>query len=680
MPKNTLRFISIYFRSVYYTMEAEFKNIIALLKKNKETKPVKTVIQKVTDVNSNVYDDNEDTQILEKNLEQKSKTKSENNFKQFPKPEEVPSENDDNDNVVAAAKAPAEKTIADADEEAAEAKRKADEEAKRKADEEAKRKADEEAEKKRKAEEAAEAKRKTDEEAKRKADEEGKVAAYAVTSLGNLNNFKDTILSKLKEIQTAAINGTNDGNLTTNDEKLTENNYNNFTRILTDYLNKIKNPEEVKVVADVVTFPGNLNQFKDTILLKLKKIQIPQINKKIDGNLTTNDTKYTENNYNKFTRILTDHLNKIKKPEERDSETQNKELTPIEKNADEHNILNDLVEKQTKILDEQTKQTAIISTITSQMTDIQNKINELDKIQNDSSNKELLQKTVEELKKEEQTRHTETVKKISHLTEELKTHITSLEDKINTINNIMINSLEEKIENPAKKNDEPNNQKTLIEQIKQTLEDVNKKLTEDLGNYTQSINAINEKIDEKLTQIDKKITTIDTKLTTIDTKLTENNYDKFTRILTDHLNKIKKPEKEAENIIENNQYMIKDNSIEKNITAHIELLKTEIKNSNNNIQKQLEEYKKCCEEFVKKISIPPINRVDEFNKKIQESLQLFFIRDEFKNKAIEQIQKKISSILNERNANTPIANTPIANEPTVDGEITPGSDKVISSF
>ena len=71
MPKNTLRFISIYFRSVYYTMEAEFKNIIALLKKNKETKPVKTVIQKVTDVNSNVYDDNEDTQILEKNLEQK---------------------------------------------------------------------------------------------------------------------------------------------------------------------------------------------------------------------------------------------------------------------------------------------------------------------------------------------------------------------------------------------------------------------------------------------------------------------------------------------------------------------------------------------------------------------------------------------------------------------------------
>ena len=68
MPKNTLRFISIYFRSVYYTMEAEFKNIIALLKKNKETKPVKTVIQKVTDVNSNVYDDNEDTQILEKNL------------------------------------------------------------------------------------------------------------------------------------------------------------------------------------------------------------------------------------------------------------------------------------------------------------------------------------------------------------------------------------------------------------------------------------------------------------------------------------------------------------------------------------------------------------------------------------------------------------------------------------
>ena len=104
MPKNTLRFISIYFRSVYYTMEAEFKNIIALLKKNKETKPVKTVIQKVTDVNSNVYDDNEDTQILEKNLEQKSKTKSENNFKQFPKPEEVPSENDDNDNVVAAAK------------------------------------------------------------------------------------------------------------------------------------------------------------------------------------------------------------------------------------------------------------------------------------------------------------------------------------------------------------------------------------------------------------------------------------------------------------------------------------------------------------------------------------------------------------------------------------------------
>ena len=510
--------------------------------------------------------------------------------------------------------------------------------------------------------------------------EEAKVVADAATSPGNLNQFKDTILLKIKEIQTAAINGTNDGNLTTNDEKLTENNYNNFTRILTDYLNKIKNPEEVKVVADVVTFPGNLNQFKDTILLKLKKIQIPQINKKIDGNLTTNDTKYTENNYNKFTRILTDHLNKIKKPEERDSETQNKELTPIEKNADEHNILNDLVEKQTKILDEQTKQTAIISTITSQMTDIQNKINELDKIQNDSSNKELLQKTVEELKKEEQTRHTETVKKISHLTEELKTHITSLEDKINTINNIMINSLEEKIENPAKKNDESNNQKTLIEQIKQTLEDVNKKLTEDLGNYTQSINAINEKIDEKLTQIDKKITTIDTKLTTIDTKLTENNYDKFTRILTDHLNKIKKPEKEAENIIENNQYMIKDNSIEKNITAHIELLKTEIKNSNNNIQKQLEEYKKCCEEFVKKISIPPINRVDEFNKKIQESLQLFFIRDEFKNKAIEQIQKKISSILNERNANTPIANTPIANEPTVDGEITPGSDKVISSF
>ena len=75
MSKNTLRFISIYFRSVYYTMEAEFQNIIALLKKKEGTKPVKTVIQKVNPVNSNVDNDDEDTQ----NLDQISKTKPNSN-------------------------------------------------------------------------------------------------------------------------------------------------------------------------------------------------------------------------------------------------------------------------------------------------------------------------------------------------------------------------------------------------------------------------------------------------------------------------------------------------------------------------------------------------------------------------------------------------------------------------
>ena len=99
MPKNTLRFISIYFRSMYYTMEAEFQNIIALLKKKEGTKPVKTVIQKVNPVNSKVDNDDEDTQ----NLDQISRTKPNPNpgpnSKQIKKNDEkvIPGDDDEDD-------------------------------------------------------------------------------------------------------------------------------------------------------------------------------------------------------------------------------------------------------------------------------------------------------------------------------------------------------------------------------------------------------------------------------------------------------------------------------------------------------------------------------------------------------------------------------------------------------
>ena len=463
MPKNTLRFISIYFRSMYYTMEAEFQNIIALLKEKKGTKPVKTVIQKVNPVNSKVDNDDEDTQ----NLDQIPKTNPNPNPGSKLKPiqkNEVFPENDDDDDE-------------DEDEDDSD---------------------------------------KTNTNPTTGDTNTGNISRYpntnpttgdpntnpddkrsittgniSATPPGNLNQFKEKILSKIKEIQNAENQKKILDEQTKQTEKITE-----IIKLMVSNNDVVKGEIEklTKTVEKNSSMTEENKNLIQTTVEDLIKKEKERHRETIEKNSSlSNDFEEIKQKMEKIeTEINTQNEKMIQLLKDANSENinnlnekfqaleaKNKELKEtVEKIANEHTkILNELLVNQTQILDEQKTQAVNISTITSQMTNIQEKFNELDKklTQIDSSNKDLLQKTVQELKTEEEKRHEETVEKISSLSEELKTQIISLEDKINTQNRNMIELLEKKIDNPVIENNEPNQE--LIEQIKQTLEDAKQKLS-----------------------------------------------------------------------------------------------------------------------------------------------------------------------------------------------------------
>ena len=71
--------------------------------------------------------------------------------------------------------------------------------------------------------------------------------------------------------------------------------------------------------------------------------------------------------------------------------------------------------------------------------------------------------------------------------------------------------------------------------------------------------------------------------------------------------------------------------------------------------------------------------IDEFNKKIQESLQSLLIRVEFKKKAIEKIKQKIDSIKPKTNGDGNNGNNG-NNGNGNDGKIALGLEKIISSI